>query len=175
MITHKISETSRLFLSEHKANLTLRAPANNMAFAFLFMAFGFMGFIFSVISLFKSVNQGLIGTLLVSLIGILWPVYLYGKREEVEINVKQKMLVLEKRLYHHLLKSVTFNWTDNMYFKYEITRDSYNNIAKIWLVASRIDKKQNTRLVEFDPDSFFNFQKLFNRKFPEHFIKEWHD
>lgn len=97
-------------------------------------------------------------------------------KERYRIDLANCMLYKEDILFSWVIKTSTKQWNKDSYFKYENEYDSYENVTNVWLVVSSKEKKESKRLIRFfDKNTFLQFRKLFNEKFPKHTILEWHD
>ena len=171
---NKIGSTSKLFLEKNKARLVIRKPLLEILLSFLGLSiWGCVVFSFVISEKFE--YQNLIFQLFF-LLGIFQCIYMIGLSEESEINIEQRSLTRKKKLLGINIKTITFTWAENYYFKYEVESNSYKQITAIWLVVCLTDKKETRQLLRFfHQKSFIAFQKLFNNQFPEHKILEWHD
>jgi len=172
---HEISETCRLILSKNKAIVIIRNNSMTMAFCFIVLSSCL------IVSIALLVTSSNIGDTLFSLILVLGIVcfclFFIGLEKEYEIDLVKNILIQRNSIFGKIFKIANSSWPQDSYFKYEIFRDSYQNINEIYLIAvSTNDKKAILKLICFSDEwAFWKFRKLFNKKFPDHEILEWHD
>jgi len=168
----RIGNTSKLFISDNKISLVIRPSAISMTISSIVV----FGCIFNLAVLLFASDHMKDRSLDVLFLTAIYPIYSYGYKEISEIEMKQRALVKKQFILGLCIYKDDISWREKDYFSYDIIYDSYENISSIWLAVRNNDHTGSRKLIKFiETNSFFEFKKIFNKKFPNHKIMEWHD
>jgi|GEM_PF-4591021 hypothetical protein len=166
---YEISDTCRLWLSKNRATILMRFSGGAMAVSWFAIAF------FVVFLLLILLKSTLHANMILLLFLVIVPLSIFFYKAEIEIDMEHRTFVRKNKIYKYCFKTTLFNWDDTCYFNYVVSYDNYKNISSISLKARYTDRPDSKTLIKFsDPESFFKFQKLFNKKFHDFQILEWY-
>ena len=176
----KIGSTSNVSFIGNKAIVVIRRPLFELImcafFSIMFIVFGSLTILTDETSIANNTLSFRIFFLFVMYLFMSFPLYIWGLREESEINLSDRSFIRKKKFFGIYFKTITHNWSENYYFKNEFVYDSYNRISTVWLVVVQNDPKRIVRLLRFhNKNTFDKFKSFFNQQFPDHEILEWHD
>lgn len=96
--------------------------------------------------------------------------------DNYEMDMKQFIVSRKKYAFGFLLKQVQIKWNSESNYLYELEYDSYKNITTVWFIAISKKTNEKRRLLKFhDMKTFEAFKVIFQNKYTDIPIGEWHD
>jgi hypothetical protein len=103
--------------------------------------------------------------------------FYYSKLEDhYEMNMYKHVVYMQRYFMGRLMKEKETKWKAGSSLSCEIIYESYNSVSEVWLVAFHRESKEKVRLLNFyDVAAFDAFKAIFEKKYPDKKIGEWHD
>ena len=167
---HRITDKSKLLLSENDIRLSIYSSRISKGISCLILLGCMSLIILCVLSPETIKNQ----SVYIMLLAVIYPIYSFGYKETFLIDLKKHNMIRKKMIFIYCFKTSSVTWSEG-HFSYIVKFDDYDRISKIWLVVRDSSKNKARKLIKFEKEnSFLKFQKLFNEKFPDNKIMEWH-
>lgn len=116
--------------------------------------------------------------LTIGILGLMTLMLLYNLTlvDNYEMDMKQFTVSRKKYAFGFLVKQVRLKWNSEFNYLYELEYDSYKNITKVWFIAINRKANEKRRLLKFhDMKTFEAFKVIFQKKYSDIPIGEWHD
>jgi hypothetical protein len=173
---YNIGNTSRLFLCDNKAIVLIRN--SGLVYLISFSSLVFMILLYIPLCLSNTNFITKLASIIILSIGTIISLFILGSSEKYIIDLSEKDMIKRKMLFCKSFKTISVHWSEKFSFKYiTFSNSAFDpNNDWVWLLACSDDKKDTIKLIQFSNEfTFWEFQKLFNKKFPDHMILGWHD
>jgi hypothetical protein len=103
--------------------------------------------------------------------------FYFGRLEDhYEMNMYKHAVYMQRYFTGRLMKEQETKWKADSLLSCEVIYESYNSVSEVWLVAFHKESKEKVRLLNFyDIAAFDAFKTIFEKKYPDKKIGEWHE